>query len=45
MGHEVLNWIELAPCNAVGNLHGHIDEVLATTQEDFYDLNIYVLWK
>jgi hypothetical protein len=31
MGHVVLNYIELAPCNAVVNIHGHIDELLVTT--------------
>jgi len=44
--HDVLNWIELAAvCNVVVNFHGHIDVLLATTQEDFCDLNIYTLWK
>jgi len=45
VGHDVLNWIELALCNAVVNFQGHIDVLLATTQEDFCDLNIYTLWK
>jgi hypothetical protein len=45
VGHDVLNWIELALCNAVVNFHGHIDVLLATMQEDFCDLNIYRLWK
>jgi hypothetical protein len=43
--HDVLIWIELALCNAVVNFHGHIDVLLATTQEDFCDLNIYTPWK
>jgi hypothetical protein len=25
VGHDVLNWIELASCNAMVNFHGHID--------------------
>jgi len=45
VGHDVLKWIELAPCNAVVNFHGHIDMLFGTIQEDFCDLNIYTLWK
>ena len=35
LGRDVLNWTELALYKAVVNFHGHIDVLLATTQEDF----------